>query len=360
MINNTLLILLMLFCSCKQAEVQQITDGSGEVINEFDSDDWKVTVISDELVYPWEIRRSGSTLVITETEGNIVMVSSDGTLRRYPVQTSSPVSHIGGSGLMGLALAADFASSGTAYAYHTYSSNGGYTNRIIQLHFNGSSWRESRVLLDGIPGHNVYNGGRLAIGPDGLLYAATGWTANLSVPQDLNNLAGKILRLNLNGEPAAGNPFAGSYVYSYGHRNPQGLAWNANGQLYVAEHGQSARDEINRISPGGNYGWPLIQGDQQQAGMITPYFHTGNSTLAPSGIAFTARGELVVAALAARAIYVVNESTGSFREIFSINERMRAVLPHENGMYLITTNTSPQQASGTSGIADRLLWIEPK
>ena len=358
MIKRIFFLLAITLCSCSDDNGQPSSGNTD--LPELNSTNWTVTVITDDLIYPWEIRRSGDRLIITETEGNIVVINNNGSLSRYLVQTSNPISHIGGSGLLGLALSGDFSNSGIAYAYYTYNGATGYTNRIAQLHFDGSAWRETNVLLDGIPGHNIYNGGRLAIGPDGFLYAATGWTANGNLPQDLNSLAGKILRLNLQGQPASGNPFPNSYIYSYGHRNPQGLAWNSQGQLYAAEHGQSAHDEINRIVPGGNYGWPIIQGDQQNDGMIAPHIHTGNTTLAPSGISFTGNGQLVIAALAARGVYIADENTKTVREIFDINERMRAVLPHENGFYLLTTNTSPQQATGTSGIADRLLWIEPK
>lgn len=358
MLKQVFCILISICFSCTSAE-EQPSSGNG-AIDQPETGDWNVTVIHDGLIYPWEIRRSGSTLIITETEGNMVMINNSGSLTRYPLQTSSPVARIGGSGLMGLALANDFAMSGTAYVYYTYRAETGLVNRIAQVNFNGSAWRETNILLDGIPGHQLYNGGRIAIGPDGFLYATTGWTANSDMPQTIDNLAGKVLRLNLQGQPAAGNPFPNSYIYSFGHRNPQGIAWDMQGQLYVAEHGQAARDEINIIIPGGNYGWPLVQGDQQQAGMITPHIHTGHTTLAPSGIAFTENGKLIIAALGARAIYTVDEQTKTFRQLLNLNERARAVLPYEDGLYLITTNTSPQQAAGSSGIADRLLWIAPK
>ncbi|WP_293956606.1 MULTISPECIES: sorbosone dehydrogenase family protein [unclassified Sphingobacterium] len=350
---------ILLFGSCgKSSEEADTPIGNGDLIG-MTTEDWDVTVVNSELNYPWEIRMSSEeTLIITEANGTIVMIGTDRTWRRYEVGTSKPVVHDGGSGLMGLALSTDFAQSGTAFVYYTYNGGSGLTNRIVELNFNGSSWRETRVILDGIPGHRLYNGGRLAIGPDGFLYATTGWLRDQQAPQGLNSLAGKVLRMDLNGEPAPGNPFAGSYIYSYGHRNPQGLAWNPDGRLYISEHGESGNDEINIITAGGNYGWPLIQGSAQREGMIVPYINSGNRAWAPAGIAF-AGNRLVVAALATRAVYVMNEEARTLEQIFTAGERARAVLPQGDGLYIISTNTSPQ-ATTSSGIADRLLFIHPK
>ncbi|MGA5200615.1 PQQ-dependent sugar dehydrogenase [Streptomyces variegatus] len=274
------------------------SDYTGPDVTGLTTDDWKTTVVSDELNYPWEVRISDGTLIVTEIEGTIAMIDVDGNLERHDVRTSNPVRHDGGSGLMGLALADDFTDSGIAYIYYTYADGSALKNRIAEAHYDGKSWTETRSLLDDIPGHELYNGGRLAIGPDGNLYATTGWVHNEDYPQDRSSLAGKILRMNLDGRPAAGNPFDDSYVYSYGHRNPQGLAWDSEGRLYSAEHGESANDEINRIVPGRNYGWPLVQDDSRRAGMDAPFLSSGSDTWAPSGIAF-AGDDLLVAALGA-------------------------------------------------------------
>lgn len=316
---------------------------------------WISRVIADGLDYPWGIVRDGERLILTEKAGNVVIVSADGALDRFALTTSVPLRTEGGAGLLGIALGPDFRQSGRAFFYYSYEGEAGPANRVVSARFDGGQWRETGILIDAIPGHRLYNGGRIAIGPDGHLYITTGWTENYERPQDLRSLAGKILRLSLDGTVPSDNPFPGSPVYSYGHRNPQGLAWSPAGELFVAEHGQSALDEINLIRPGANYGWPAISGDETGQGMEVPFIHSGRSTWAPAGIAF-AGDELLVASLQGRGLYVLDRDKRRLTRVFGTDERYRHVLAVEDALYVITTNRSPR-AQGPS--PDRLLRLSP-
>jgi glucose/arabinose dehydrogenase len=316
---------------------------------------WKMEVVTSDLDYPWSLQRSGATLIATEAAGNLVMID-DGRTRRFRLETTVAVAREGGSGLLGLALAPDFARSGTAYLYHTYRDGSRLANRVIEARFDGRAWRETRVLLQGIPGHTLYNGGRVALGPDAHLYVTTGWVRDAGAAQDLRNLAGKVLRIRLDGGIPADNPIRGSYVYSYGHRNPQGLAWSEDGRLFVAEHGESGRDEVNLIVAGGNYGWPDEVGSPARAGVRAPLVDSGRSTWAPSGIAFH-QNRLLVTALAARTLLAYRPGSSALEPVFSSGDRLRDVLPVREELYLITTNTSPRAARSAGG--DRLLRLTP-
>lgn len=318
------------------------------------TEDWEVEQLADNLHYPWDIKVIDNFIVMPEVVGTIAVLE-DGQLVRYDVQTSDPIVQEGGSGLLGIALSADFSESGIAYLYHTYRTDTGLTNKVIEVKYDGNSWEETNVLLEGIPGHELYNGGRIAIGPDGLLYVATGWAHEEDFAQDIDNLGGKILRMNLDGSIPEDNPFPDSYVYSYGHRNPQGLAWNEDGSImYSSEHGESAHDEINIIEPGKNYGWPVIAGDDEQEGMEKPLLHSGNETWAPSGITFF-ENHLFIAGLRGQSLYVFNEVAASLDVVFTSNERLRNVYPYNGDMYVITTNTSPR--ADNPGENDRLFRL---
>jgi glucose/arabinose dehydrogenase len=224
-----------------------------------------------------------------------------------------------------------------AFAYHTYKKDGKTLNRIISLKLKDHTWKEEKVLLDGIPGGMVNNGGRIKIGPDGMLYATTGDVGQSSNAQKLDSLAGKILRMNVNGGIPADNPFKNSYIYTYGHRNPQGLAWDNGKNLYSSEHGESGHDEINLIQAGKNYGWPVIQGDEEAKDMIKPLIQSGYETWAPSGMAFN-DGKLFVASLAGKKIFTYNLANKQFQEFYGDAGRLRDVLVENNELYTITSN----------------------
>ncbi|ODM49559.1 hypothetical protein A9320_15030 [Ruegeria sp. PBVC088] len=168
----------------------------------------------------------------------------------------------------------------------------------------------------------------------------------------MDSLAGKILRLTLDGENPANNPFPGSPVYSLGHRNPQGLAWGADGQLYAAEHGQSCHDEVSRIDAGQNYGWPVIQGDEGREGMQGPLVHSGRNTWAPSGLTWDGE-RLLLAGLRAGGIVAVSPEGGTARA-YPVDQRIRDVVVVGDQVFAITSNRSPRRDGASD---DRMIRL---
>lgn len=315
-------------------------------------------VLAEGLRVPWVIAFDGDIIYISEREGNIVKVDGKET-NHQSVHLLKNVTHQGEGGLLGLLLAPDFKQSRLAYAYHTYEEKGELFNRVVLIKQNGDQWDEVKALIEGIPGSSNHDGGRMGIGPDQLLYVTTGDAQQRELAQDLNSLAGKILRMTQEGSVPDSNPFPRSYVYSYGHRNPQGLAWDANGVMWSTEHGPSGKpgghDEINKIVAGGNYGWPIIYGDEQQKGMISPVYHTGEIAIAPSGMMIDASNRLLIATLLGSALYRFDPETNAMEVLFEGEGRLRDVKMKGDSIYVITNNTDGR---GTpSETDDRLLLL---
>jgi glucose/arabinose dehydrogenase len=295
-------------------------------------------VITTDLDIPWNITKQNNTFYLSQRPGYIVKVDGDsGRKTVQNLEVTKKILHSGEGGLLGFILAPDFDTSQEAIAYHTYREDGTVFNRIIALKLTGNTWTEKWIILEGIPGGRIHNGGRIQIGPDGKLYATAGEAGNPENAQNLQTLAGKILRMELDGSIPDDNPFNNSYVYSYGHRNPQGLAWDQNGNLYSSEHGQSAHDEINLVEPGKNYGWPVIEGDEQESGMVPPIFHSGNVTWAPSGMAIT-DNKIYVSNLRGEQILVFDLAEKTVDTFFQSAGRMRDVLIEGDALYAITNN----------------------
>ncbi|WP_102028574.1 PQQ-dependent sugar dehydrogenase [Salirhabdus sp. Marseille-P4669] len=295
-------------------------------------------VLATNLNIPWTINKIENTFYLSERGGTIVKVDSEtGDVARQQIRVSKDILHTGEGGLLGFLLKPDFESSREAFAYHTYQEEGQILNRVITLKLTNGEWVEEAVLLEGIPGGRIHNGGRLKIGPDNKLYVTAGDAGEAELAQDTNSLAGKILRLNVDGSIPSDNPFDNSYVYSYGHRNPQGLVWDGNGVMYSTEHGQSAHDEINKIEPGKNYGWPVIQGDKEKEGMIRPIFHTGEETWAPSGIAIEDR-TMYIATLRGSKLIAFHLDDHQYDTLYNEGGRLRDVFVENGYVYIVTNN----------------------
>lgn len=348
-------------------------------------------VIAENLSVPWslDITRDGR-IFLTEREGNIRLIEN-GVLQDSPIYTfEPPFTAQGEGGLMGLVLDPDFENNGYFYVMYTYRDNGGEINgaipnmpgnpesgnsslynRVVRMHYDREGTREDKVLLDRIPGGVAHNGGRLGIGPDGKLYATVGDGGVPELAQDRNSLAGKIVRMELDGSVPADNPFPDSYVYALGLRNSQGITWDENGILYASEHGNIAHDEINIIVPGGNYGWPSVQGDEEQKGneYRKPLITSGNDTWAPSGIAYIKEGplegKLLAATLRGQDLLVMTlGDNGS--QVLDVNSlfkdefgRLRDIYEGEGGLLYLTTSNRDGRGLPAEG-DDKVILLIPR
>src|ERR671922_2618891 len=243
-----------------------------------------VQLLAENLDVPWAIDiAEDGRLFFTERPGRIRVIDNEGMLLPDPACYINVEQH-GESGLLGLALHPNFTENHLLYVYYTYSNGSAVLNQVLMLTEKANKIVESKVIIDKIPAADRNDGGRIKFGPDGKLYIATGDARQPELAQDARSLAGKILRLNSDGSIPEDNPFDGSPVYSYGHRNIQGLAWHPlTGDLYVSEHGPEGNDEINLIKPGSNYGWPIEDCNAQKFEKPVVCF---NPAVAPAGMTF--------------------------------------------------------------------------
>lgn len=327
-----------------------VEEGRGSNVGE-------IEVAADNLTVPWEIvLLPDGDMLVSERPGTIRRIGQD--QRSYEV---AGVQHRGEGGLLGMALHPRFEENRWLYLYMTTQANESLINRVERYVYQSGELGEREVIIDNIPGAAIHDGGRIAFGPDKLLYITTGDAAAPQLAQDINSLAGKILRVNDNGGVPDDNPFNNA-VYSYGHRNPQGLAWDDQGRLWSTEHGQTSYDELNLIERGVNYGWPEIEGDETKEGMRTPVAHSGaTETWAPGGLAFV-DGSLYFAGLRGRALYQAAVNDDGSADVIAAHfraeyGRLRAVvLGPGNNLYISTSNTDGRGAASPED--DRILRIE--
>ncbi|KAF5074745.1 Aldose sugar dehydrogenase YliI [anaerobic digester metagenome] len=291
-------------------------------------------LMAENLEVPWALDfLPDDRMIFTQRGGKLSIL--DGKTVKTLGQVN--VTHNSESGFLGIAVDPNFNLNHHIYVYYSL----GDYNRISRYNLEGEQIINETVILDNIPGAAIHDGGRLKFGPDGKLYATTGDSANPGLAQDTSSLAGKILRLNTDGSIPADNPF-GNYVYSYGHRNPQGITWSPTGIMYASEHGQSKNDEINIITRGENYGWPTYEGNNTATGYIMPLRAYTELTLAPSGIAYY-QGALYVAGLRGSQLRKIalsgdGKSITGEKATFTQLGRIREVVEHNGYLYIATSN----------------------
>lgn len=308
--------------------------------------------ISDSLSTPWSMAvLPGGAVLVSERDSAAIKRIDDGNITM--VGTVDNVVPGGEGGLLGLAVAPTFTEDRYLYAYYTSAND----NRIVRMKYDDGaspSLGPQQVVLEGIPKATIHNGGRIKFGPDGMLYAGTGDATREDEAQDPDSLAGKILRITPDGEPAEGNPFGDNPVYSLGHRNVQGLAWDSQGRLWASEFGPSMDDELNLITPGANYGWPDVTGapgaeEFVDAQVVWP----STATASPSGMAIL-DDVAYIGALRGQRLWAVPLNDGQAGEPASHFQddygRLRDVVVGPNDVLWVATNSGPEE---------QILLVEP-
>ncbi|MGC6173106.1 PQQ-dependent sugar dehydrogenase [Lacrimispora sp. 38-1] len=333
---------------------------------------FQIQIIAENLQIPWAVDISeDGRMFFTERSGNLRVIEN-GILNPMPVYAfSPPFVSTGEGGLMGLALDRDFLSNGYIYLMYTYNENGEVYSRVVRMRIEGDTAFVDEILLDRIPAGRFHNGGRIKIGPDGYLYITVGDAGDRNLAQDVSSLAGKILRIGTDGSIPPDNPFQGSPVYALGLRNPQGLAWNDKDILYASDHGETAHDEINIILPGGNYGWPLVTGDEEMQGydFINPVIQSGDDTWAPAGMVFVTggprNGQLMVSTLRGSVLLAITfDESGT--QVVNMERLLRddygrlreAYQAKDGSIYLTTSNMDGRGVPNPQD--DKILRLVPR
>jgi len=311
----------------------------------------QVSEVLTGLTTPWGlVTLKDGTLLISERDTRKIL-HVDGS-KETLVRTIDQANPSGEAGLLGLLASKD---ERTILAFYTASND----NRIASMSWDGQRLGEPKVILSGLPKGSRHFGGRMVLGPDGYVYVGAGEGGNSSLAQDRGSLGGKILRITLSGKPAPGNPF-GDEIYSYGHRNIEGLAFDNKGRLWASEFGENDWDELNLITKGGNYGWPLVEGSGSGKGLINPKIVWRPADASPSGLAYW-QGELWMAGLRGIRLWEIpldGTSTGKpIAHFTGTYGRLRTVMPSHDGSSLLLTSSNTDGRGRTLPGDDKLYRI---
>jgi glucose/arabinose dehydrogenase len=322
-----------------------------------------VEVFAKDLTIPWDFAfLPEGGMLVTERPGQLVYLKPDGSRQSIIIDN---VKTTGESGLLGITLHPDFAQNRMLYIYVDHAKGSRLVSEVERYVYKNGALSDKKTIISNIPGALYHDGGRMEFGPDGKLYITTGDATTEQIAQDKNSLGGKILRINDDGSIPNDNPF-GTAVYSYGHRNPQGLAWDIEGNLWETEHGRSGvltgMDEINLITPGANYGWPTIEGSKTKAGMVTPVLNSGATvTWAPASLLFW-DGSLFYGGLKGEGLYEAKldgTKVASLKKYFAKEYgRIRTVQIGPDGMFYFTTSNKDGRGTIQAG-DDKILRVNP-
>lgn len=324
----------------------------------------ETSVIATNLDVPWGFTflPNGDALFTERDSGNLLRMDGSGSIEEVQ---RLPTRGRGEGGALGLAVSPHYAQDGYVYAYYSTRDD----NRVVRFKLG----EKPEKILTGIPVSKHHDGGRIAFGPDGMLYVATGDAEESSNAQDRDSLSGKILRIAPDGDVPSDNPFPGSPVYSYGHRNVEGLAWDKEGRLYASEFGANAFDEVNLIEAGENYGWPKVEGKGGEGrGFVDPVTTWRTSEASPSGATILTggaipqwEGDLFVAALKGGRIWRLElgpdgKVTGRQQLLKGKVGRIRNALEAPDGSLWVTTSNLDGYGSPVTAEDDRILRIAPR
>ena len=340
---------------------------------------WDIEVITEGLYIPWSVVfPSGERILVSERNGAIREIKN-GVLNPFSLYVFEEVASQEEAGLMGITLHPQYEDNRYVYACYATAGGRGIIDRVARLVDEGNSLKLDKIIVDDIPAAKYHAGCRIKFGPDGYLYITTGDALQKEQAQDLDTLAGKILRVDAEGNIPADNPFPGSAVYTYGHRNPQGIDWEPeSGRMFSSEHGPSGfdgpggGDEINLIVPGGNYGWPLVSHDGVLEGTIKPMIQFTPAEAPASALYYSSEvmpfftGSLFFGALRGEGVVRVvlsedeseNTTIERTEKIIGDVGRIRDVVEGPDGSIYFTTSNRDGRGQEREG-DDRLYRIYP-
>lgn len=330
-----------------------------EIVKDIDFDN-SVEIFAENLDVPWEVAfLPNKDMLVTLRKGEVLVFRNKEIISRF---NFPGVSSQGEGGLLGIAVHPKFSQNNYVYFYFTQKINNTYKNIVSRYKLVDGNFTFDKNVLEDIRGNIFHNAGKIEFGPDGFLYVTAGDALDEPSAQNKNEISGKILRIDFEGNVPLDNPFS-NYVYSYGHRNPQGLTWDNEGNLWSTEHGQSGissgQDELNKIIKGGNYGWPNVRGNEYSEGFISPEIQSGDNIVWAPGDAEYYKGNIFFTGLRGEGLYKYNLDKKTLDKYFDKDfGRLRAITLGPDGKFYITTSNRDGRGAPKSS-DDKIIKVNP-